>query len=135
MREKLIELLHRGVNYHTEAKERWILDGKKTEEPRITGSLADHLLANGVIVLPCKVGDTVWVVDSRFIGRETHKNPIIRCEIDEFAVGEACVYAVLSGAEPWFAMSRFKWVRTEDIGKTVFLTREEAEAALKEGQG
>ena len=50
MREKLIELIRGGVNYHTEATERWILDGKKTEEPRITGSIADHLLANGVIV-------------------------------------------------------------------------------------
>lgn len=26
--------------------------------------LADHLLANGVIVLPCKVGDEVWGIRS-----------------------------------------------------------------------
>lgn len=27
--------------------------------------LADHLLANGIIVLPCKVGDKVYIVKSR----------------------------------------------------------------------
>lgn len=26
-------------------------------------SLADYLLANGVIAPPCKVGDDVWVID------------------------------------------------------------------------
>ena len=32
MREKLIELIHGGVNYHTEAKERWI---PVTEPPEV----------------------------------------------------------------------------------------------------
>ena len=27
---------------------------------------ADYLLANGVIVPPCKVGDTVWVIDREY---------------------------------------------------------------------
>lgn len=119
MREKLIELLK-------ELETEKYLDTYEEQ--------ADHLIACGVIVLPCKVGDTVWVIDERFSSRDGKGLPIIRCEIDEFSVRKSSVFVALNGAERWFAVTRFKWVLIGEFGKTVFLTREEAEAALKEDE-
>ena len=82
--------------------------------------IADHLLAAGVIVPPCKVGDTVYFAD--------HENK---------SVGEGHLVSFsLDAAHLWFNC-HYKcglniWHPIEDFGKTVFLTREEAEKALKE---
>lgn len=48
MRERLIELL-KNVPRNTSA---------------FYGQFADYLLANGVIALPCKLGDTVWYIST-----------------------------------------------------------------------
>lgn len=79
--------------------------------------------------LPCKVGDTVYKV------------------LDiEWEVGEFQVYR-LTYIFPFYKTSRFYaechshdnvgdiWFLGVDVGKTIFLTREEAEAKLKEVQG
>ena len=70
---------------------------------------ADYLLKNGVIVPPCKVGDKVYCIRTWPSGRKT---------IHPF------------GAPDW------DWImeHLNDFGKTVFLTREEAEKRLKELQ-
>lgn len=49
-RERLIELLDQNCGYSEEQK---------------AETLADYLLANGVIVPPCKVGDKVYQYDNR----------------------------------------------------------------------
>ncbi len=53
MREKLINLM---------------IEAKKadTEDVPFSEFLADFLLSNGVIVLPCNVGDTVYEIDERY---------------------------------------------------------------------
>ena len=108
-------------------KERLIdlmIDAKRTEPE--TGSfteyLADYLLEHGVIVLPCKVGDRVYEIT----GRKTvsvYKVRAIRVELFglfiEWDIVEGLVWQSLSG------------INADEIGKTVFLTREEAERALK----
>lgn len=58
-----------------------------------------------VVVLPCKVGDTVYILRRAFDGADV--------------VGET---------ELW-------WDDIPQLGKTVFLTREEAENALQEMEG
>ena len=58
-----------------------------------------------VIILPCKVGDTVYILRRTFDGADV--------------VGET---------ELW-------WDDIPQLGKTVFLTREEAENALQEMEG
>ena len=63
--------------------------------------LAEADKAGRVVVLPCKVGDTVYILRRTFDGADV--------------VGEA---------ELW-------WDDIPQIGKTVFLTREEAEKALE----
>ena len=80
-------------------------------------------LEHGVIVLHCKVGDRVYEIT----GRKTvsvYKVRAIRVELFglfiEWDIVEGFVWQSLSG------------INADDIGKTVFLTREEAERALKE---
>ena len=77
--------------------------------------LADHLLVNGVIVPPCKVGDTVYYIP---FGSFITKWEIRSIEIMQDDIAFHC--------------GRTFFLKF-DIGKTVFLTREEAEAKLKEG--
>ena len=88
-----------------------IIDAKRTdpETGSFTDYLADYLLANGIIVLPCKVGDTVYQIDAE-------------------RVFESKVKAIVYDTENIAFDERA-------IGKTVFLTREEAEKALKERDG
>lgn len=63
--------------------------------------------AGRLIELPCAVGDTVWCIDSFNLDGTLRKQPIIR-EIE------------------------FNHHHLEFVGKTVFLTKEEAEAKLAE---
>ena len=75
------------------------------------------------VVLPCKVGDTVY---------DTGYGRVLECvvssvslEIDGNDLYFLCIKAV-NYSETYETYSE------EDFGKTVFLTREEAEAALKD---
>ena len=84
---------------------------------------ADLLLEHGVVLMPCKVGDRLYEVT----GRKTvsvYKVRAIRVELFglfiEWDIVEGFVWQSLSG------------INADEIGKTVFLTREEAEKALKE---
>ena len=71
-----------------------------------------------LVVLPCKLGDDVWFV-RKFGKRQCIKRAEVSCINIDFR-GEVFVSARrISGGY---------------IGKTVFLTREEAEAALKGGE-
>lgn len=88
--------------------------------------IAQSLTEAGVIVPPCKVGDWVW--------------HICRGKINKAKIEECRYSASKHGhfSDDWlFHAFDFKekeevsfW--RDDIGETVFLTREEAEAALKE---
>ena len=85
--------------------------------------MIDYLLANGVIVPPCKVGTKVY-----FAGRDS----------GECLNGNLVSYC-LDAAHLWFNChydcGLNYWHPIEDFGKTVFLTKEEAEQALKEREG
>ena len=101
-RERLIDLM---------------IDAKRTEPE--TGSfadyLADYLLEHGVIVLPCKVGDRVY--------RPSDCLGVVQFVIISFNIYES---------EMLFTDDSENIIYLSDIGKTVFLTREEAERALRE---
>lgn len=77
------------------------------------------------VELPCKVGDTVYVIVS-IAGEEK----IIQDHVETIGIG---YYA------DGINIYQFDGVKTdgyfEDFGKTVFLTREAAEQALKEREG
>ena len=112
MREKLIELLW--------AAGRAAMNSEQ-DKPE---AMADHLLANGVIVLPCKVGDTVYDIYAAKANGEgeirASKVTDIRIHLDK-------------RNKAWLTIDGYYFAE-DDFGKTVFLTREEAEAALKEGE-
>ena len=77
--------------------------------------LADYLLEHGVIVLPCKVGDMVY--------RPSDCLGVVQFVIISFNIYES---------EMFFTDDSENVIFFSDIGKTVFLTREEAEKALRE---
>ncbi len=88
-------------------------------------NLLDFLLANGVIVPPVKVGDKVYVVDYTRLG-----DMIFKCTIEEISHFTYGTYYYLNWG---LHIPRFKAFQESSFGKTVFLTREEAEAKLKGG--
>ena len=70
-----------------------------------------------LIELPCKIGDTVWDIkwwddttETRVIDGKTYFRRVMKHKVTK---------------------SKFSLCDYEELGKTVFLTKEEAEAALK----
>lgn len=91
----------------------------------ITNSeLADYLLASGVVVLPCKVYRTCFVIND-FL-KTTDK--IILGSIVGFGVYKDGTTMYISYTNEPISDERL----VSDLGKTVFLNREEAEKALAE---
>ena len=82
--------------------------------------LADYLLNKGVICPPCKVGSMVYRFQKYF------NDAKLRSEVK---IKPCRVGAITSD---FVVFDDNVWVRHDDFGKTVFLTREEAEAALAE---
>ena len=116
VREKLVELLKEAPYNIFDNK----LGGMLFDS--CLGMVADHLINNGVTVLPVQVGDRLYEVT----GRKTvsvYKVRAIRVELFglfiEWDIVEGFVWQSLSG------------INAGEIGKTVFLTREEAEKALE----
>ena len=101
------------------------------ETPHITASeriekVADVLLDAGFVFPPCRVGDTVYWI--------TGDGEIAEDEIYEMGKG----YSITHGSE-WLYLCRSGELDffESEVGKTVFLTREEAEECLrkmKEGE-
>ena len=116
-RERLVELLMQG---DIAASKQGVFNCCMCK--REAEILADYLLSNGVIVPPVQVGATVYCTDS-------YRHLIKPLEIIGFEVDytkRICKY-YCSGGDYTPA-----WFNPAEIGKTVFLTREEAENALKE---
>ena len=81
---------------------------------------------NGLLLkLPYKIGDTVWLVGNRFV----NDYEIRRFIIDDTGVDCVQVAKEIKGVDYWNNFYK------GDFGKTVFLTREEAEEALKKAGG
>lgn len=80
--------------------------------------LADADKDGRVVVLPCKVGDTVYFA---LLGR------IIEKQVFSIVSFSNSTRIYCGGTSEYF--------RPEDIGKTFFLTREEAERAIQEMEG
>lgn len=115
----------------------WLIEklyewGNKENDGVRAESIADYLLENGVIVLPCKVGDRVW--------------ELRRCDDGMYRIFPMTVTKILPyGSVRWikdkeptvwniYATSDYTYMYKDfyDFGETVFLTKEEAEKALEE---
>lgn len=90
--------------------------------------LANHLLANGVIVPPVRVGQTVYIIDDEV---ECGDEYVLDVTVDEVGRDRGGVWVTLNLP---LGFNRSAYVGAFEIGKTVFLTKEEAEKALKESE-
>lgn len=89
------------------------------------------------IKLPCKVGDTVYAVKGCFyLPHATHikHNELIDCEIIVIKQTKKGKFILLKPLidEVFGMRSANQWFPLTSIGKTVFLTKESAEKALRE---
>ena len=99
-------------------------------EPRRLRELAEAEKDRRLVVLPCKVGDTVYMIERIF-------------DIDNGVCDEICARKVIGHGgnnlnKLWLIGSGGiynVYIFVSDFGKTVFLTREEAEKALQEMEG
>ena len=92
--------------------------------------LADYLLANGVIVPPCKVGETVYYVSKNPMSLSVATNTIYEAHVSRIvtsAYGTTLVIQIHNSYGCTEIPDVNEW------GETVFPTREEAEQALKGG--
>lgn len=117
MFNRLLWLIRKGIDGHVASDDRRGFDRY----------LADHLLANGVIVPPVKINQTVYVID-----RADVRDPIKEKIVLEIQDGYFGAVFVLQDT-PYRLRRAYNF---GDVGKTVFLTKEEAEKALrKEDEG
>lgn len=112
-RKRLIELLQEWGNKEN--------DGVRAE------SIADYLLKNGVVVLPCKINDHVWFIKSAF---SVLVKPLEARIIDirGISIDRNILYKSIT-----LYNDLARGFTSNDIGTKVFLTKEEAEKALKGG--
>ena len=115
MRSKLSALIKQGIaDYYN-------IYGNDIS--RLDKHLADLILADGWIRPPCKVGDKVYRTSGNYFGEK----------IFEGVVAQISIYN--NGEIRFWEHGHPLSFTPNDFGKTVFLTREEAEAKLKEGKG
>lgn len=111
MKEKLKELL---IKADENAAGKMVMDYKDAVD-----DIADYLLANGVIVPPCKVGAKVAVVTSQT--SNGRNNYIFEDTITHYRI---CDGVTIMCFDNHLGVPHWSW-------DNVFLSREEAEAALK----
>ena len=115
-RDRLIELIKNAPTTDT------VFGDIKLKTPiQTVQTIADYLLANGVIVPPCKVGDKAWFI----------------FELDN--EWQVCGETVVDFSTKGFYYSEFLdgtgaqiLVPYEEIGERVFFDNSKAEAKLKE---
>ena len=95
--------------------------------------IVDELLANGIIVLPCKVGDKIYSIIYQ------KKNVVSHILIEEYVGIHLSNAPDLRGHRRknyiivWNENTNsIRHIDINKIGKTVFLTKEEAEEKLRE---
>lgn len=121
MKEKLIELL---LSAEKVADEEGFCNCHKSR-PKAE-LIADYLIQNGVLVPPCKVGDTVYAFCEMLGTILEYK--VVRIELTAIAA----IYEAFAYTEEEDVLIDTLDFEIDDIGKTVFLTKEEVENKLKE---
>ena len=119
MRERLAEIYHNieieYLDYLTNIAERAIDDDIEDKIQKRQEFYVDKLLEKGVIIPPCKVGDTVYEIT----GNASNK------------IMESKVVAIIIATDGKFGVrTDYSFPITREIGRMLFLTKEEAENAL-----
>ena len=82
--------------------------------------VADHLLANGVVVPPCKVGDSCYPLPRS-------RKPIVERKVSRITYSARNIIIGYYENDGQYRPP----LRTRILGEDVFLTKEEAEKALE----
>lgn len=118
MRDRLIELLTDNLPHCD--------NPLQDTYDEIVERLADHLIENGAIMPPCKVGDTVYLIKYHYSDRRV----VLPYKVTEI------LYSSSRGVRPFVFVTNTGYSFDNcDIGDIVFLTREDAEKALREREG
>lgn len=88
--------------------------------------IADHLIENDVRILPCDVGDTVYYLDGSVIVESKVHCISFGGRYGDYKGGQIHIYD---------SDKDNITVKLDNFGKTVFLTKAEAEQKLKEMRG
>ena len=119
MRDRLIELCE-NIILSCKASLCADCEHNNIDYPNCMGvHFTDHLLANGVIVPLVSVGQTVWFI--------RNKTEIITTCVEKVILKHGGLYIKL-------CCNSMYETTCNSIGKTVFLSREEAEKALEGGK-
>jgi hypothetical protein len=133
MRDRLVELYKEATTLYFDYLDSIDEQGLTDTEGRAKFTI-DHLIANGVIVPPCKVGDEIWVVEEdditcyMFLAKS--KGCIIATSwINDYDVDETIEYHIEETQEN---MDTDLVVFPEEY---CFATKDQAEQKLKELSG
>lgn len=122
MRDRLVELIAEGRELCEQIPCEGCTRNCKGLNDCIAKVQADYLLANGVIAMPCKVGDTVYVLfgEPSYTIKEFRVRTIVFGEThDSIGFTNKSMYTIWD--KLWY----------DYFGKIIFTTREEAEQAMK----
>lgn len=108
MRERLISIIKDSLFKHID------------KSCNLAENIADDLLENGAVVLPCKVGDVVYFISG------IHNSFVRSATVEEIIINGPGVSDLLVTSD--------SCVTFEDAIDVFYFTREEAEKALKGGE-
>lgn len=125
MRDRLIELLKTPHKAEKLRDHGMAISRYESDTPE--AMIADFLLANGVMLPPVSIGQTVWVYNQTT--NNIYRNTVIGIQI--FGTGKNANKIIVKYVNQRGETSdrKFTWAQ---IGKQVFLTEEEATNALVE---
>lgn len=112
MRDRLIELLD-------DTLKEWECD----VQPETVLQIAEYLLENGVIVPPCKVGDTVYLIKY---------GDVIELVVRDLLFDTKGLYSLVASRKDQHQRCTFEYNRFRGDLEYIKFTREQAEKALAE---
>ncbi len=118
MRDRLVEFIEQALIKWEDLRNDF-LDEKIDDIPELKDVIADHLIENGVIVPPCSLNQVLW--------RITWNGRVEQCKVSSLtqkADGSLKIRISPKGSGVYE-------ITVDEIGKTVFLTKEEAEQVLQ----
>ena len=125
MRERLIKLLNQAEKQQSLNAVCGDIDSL-IDSPRGAEFIADYLIENGVVLLPCKVGEKVFTVCTRGINDKfIQESTVSKIVLDDWD-GLRIIKKVVDERGCCF----FYDVDQEQLNKTTFFSKEEAEKNL-----